>query len=77
MGDYDVRNAEEQNPKGIHATGISADPSADQGAHCRPWTPASLSLFRLLEIHEIGALTRGRLWVTPFSVFQEIRVTTC
>ena len=54
MGDYDVRNAEEQNPKGIHAAGISAGPSADQGAHCRPWTPASLSLFRLLEIYETG-----------------------
>jgi hypothetical protein len=24
--------------------GISANPFADQGAHCRPWTPASIFL---------------------------------
>ena len=32
------------------------------------WTPASLSPFRRLAVYEIGALTRRRLWVSPFCV---------
>src|SRR5438552_2010668 len=67
MGDYTMRNAHERTPNRHPATDISADPSADQGAHCRPWTPASLSLFLFWPIAKIGALTRGRLWVTPLS----------
>ena len=52
---YIVRVTDRIRRPGTHAAGISADPSADRGAHCRPWTPASPSPFRLLEIHENGA----------------------
>ena len=67
MGDYDVRNANPDRRAGILAAGISADPSADQGAHCRPWTPASLSPFRRFGLYENWALTRRRLWATPLA----------
>ena len=49
---------------------ISANPFADQGCHCRPLAPRLASLrsgvVMILENPKIRALTRGRLWVSPF-----------
>ena len=56
----------------IATMAIAADPSADQGAHCRPWTPASTfccvivkSSLRLVDRAVMGASNS-----TVFKVWQ-------
>ena len=41
MGDYQVRTMAHKMDSRHPCRNLSANPFADQGAHCRPWTPAS------------------------------------
>ena len=47
-----------ENERAASCEDVSANPFADQGAHCRPWTPASLfsgsSEMKLLDAAVMG-----------------------